>query len=164
MTNRNRNRDRGIACFGGVLVVALSGGCQYSFNAAKDPYADRAPISTATTEGAWALGSEVRTDHRSMAAVETRSEPALVTHHPLLFEDAAHDLDCYDDGQFAWTLQDYGAGLLSLGRFAVNLAAAPISLIDTSPWVLMESDGHNHGATGRRVLCHCFDAVRAGGK
>lgn len=159
MTNLNRARWIARAC--ALLVSSLSAGCQYSFQAAKDPYADRGPISTATTEGAAALGSSVRTDHRHMAEVETRSAPALVTHHPLLFEDAANDLDCYDDGKFAWTLQDYGAGFLSLGRFVTNLAAAPISLIDTHPWVLMESDGYNDGATGRRVLWHRFDAVRA---
>lgn len=157
----NLTRARWIACLGGVLITALGGGCQYSFQAAKDPYADRRPISTATTEGAAALGSSIRADHREMAEVETRSAAALVTHHPLLFEDAADDLDCYDDGKFAWTLQDYGAGFLSLGRFAANLVAAPISLIDTNPWVLMESDGYNDGATGRRVLWHRFDAVRA---
>jgi hypothetical protein len=79
-----------------------------------------------------------------------------VTHGPLFFEDGFEDQGS-EDGQFAWTGEDYLQMFYWRGRFLVNALCFPVSAVVTPPWVVMASDGE----PSRRIAGLNHDAARS---
>ena len=63
-----------------------------------------------------------------------------VTHWPLFFQDPFEDKGS-EDGQFAWTWEDYFAIPWCYGRWWANTALVPVSFAVPNPFAVMASDG-----------------------
>jgi hypothetical protein len=115
------------------------------------------PVSatTASAEGVRAANLTPTMRVREHAPKEIRSFDGSVTHGPLFFEDPFEE-NGSDDGQFAWTGEDYLQWWYWRGRFLVNAILSPWSVVDTPPWTVMVSDGE----PSRRVIGHLHDADR----
>ncbi|MFH1109258.1 MAG: hypothetical protein V1790_08700 [Planctomycetota bacterium] len=140
-----------VAVFGAVV-----GGCQLMVNPFHDELAGPQQMTTPSVEGARAATAAPSLRQRGYAPVEIHAENGAVTHGPLYFEDPFEDKGS-EDGQFAWTGEDYLQAAYWRGRFLVNTLLFPISAIVTPPWTVMESDGH----LSRQALGMDHDAQRA---
>jgi hypothetical protein len=106
-----------------------------------DELAGPQAMTTPSVEGARAATTAPSLRQRGYAPVEIHAETGAVTHGPLYFEDPYEEKGS-EDGQFAWTGEDYFQTAYGRGRFLVNVLLFPISAIVTPPWTVMESDGH----------------------
>jgi len=139
-----------------VVFAALAGGCQLMVNPFKDELAGPQSTTTASVDGVRAANAAPAVRQRGYAPVEIHAENGAVTHGPLYFEDPFEDKGS-EDGQFAWSGEDYLQAAYWRGRFLVNTLLFPISAIVTPPWTVMESDGH----LSRQALAMDHDAQRA---
>lgn len=134
-----------------ALAAGLAAGCAHVNDPFKDSslYID-AEMNTASAEG-YRAAPEFRTVVlRESPHNEVRYENGTVTHWPLWFEDPFEDkgngvTDESDrdapDNEFAWNGADYLHILYGPGRFILNAAAWPVSVVVRHPGMLMESDG-----------------------
>ncbi len=168
-SNIEMNRDRvsratrrvPLAACPPVLVFLVSTipltGCQLKVDPFKDELAGRQEITTASVEGArTAQTAPAMPRARGYAPFELHAEPEGVTHGPLYFEDPFEDKGS-EDGQFAWTGEDYLQLFYWRARYLLNGIFLPVSLVVTPPWTVMESDGH----LSRQALGYDHDAERA---
>jgi hypothetical protein len=141
-----------------VLALLLEAGLS-GCNEMMDPWSDDLPsagdVTTASVEGARA--AKVEPSQRAREAQRSRVEPqdGTVTHWPLWWEDPFVDKGS-QDGQFAWTAEDYFAIPYGLGRNLLNTMAWPVSAAVEPPFTLMGSDGK----LSRQALGYDHDAER----
>ncbi len=124
-----------------VTIALGSMGCQHTI----DPFTDDLPatseITTTSVEGARAAPQQGRTvPRREFAQTHVEPQGGTVDHWPLWWEDPFEDKGS-QDGQFAWTEEDYLAIAYGPGRFLLNTMAFPISAWMTKPGTVMCSDG-----------------------
>lgn len=148
-------RLRGVIILVSVLGVG-AGGCHSAANPFHDELVSAGEITTASAEGARAAHAERRIQRRSLGPVEVRPADGAVIHGPLFFEDPFEDKGS-EDGQFAWTGEDYWDLAYGPARFLLNAVLAPVSALVTSPRVAMTSDGR----LSRQLLGMDHDAARA---
>lgn len=122
------------------LAGLFFSGCSQFNNPFRDELRHQAEVTTPSVEGIRAMEATKATPHREYAPSYMVSHDAPVLHAPLLFESKYEEL-INDDGQFAWTLEDYWDFAYWRGRFLVNLVAVPVSMIVTPPCSIQESDG-----------------------
>jgi hypothetical protein len=124
-----------------------------------DPWRDDLPraeeVRTASVAGVQ-MGAEP-VPQPSLDLKPTRLEPedGTVSHWPLYWEDPFVDKGS-EDGQQAWTWEDYFAMPYGLGRNLLNTMGFPISVVVTPPWTVMGSDGE----LSRQALGYDHDATR----
>jgi len=149
------NRRTVLVAVGGLL---LSAGCQHI----KDPFVDDVPpvseVTTTSVQGARAAASHPTVPRREFAAVHVEPQDGTVDHWPLWWEDPFEDKGS-QDGQFAWTWEDYFYLAYGPGRFLLNTMAFPISAVVTMPGTVMCSDGR----LSRQALGYDHDAVPCAG-
>lgn len=142
-----QSRFAGMILVGVVAGSILTGvtGCAKCLRV--NPFVDElacAPkVTTPSVETARSIQT-TRTEHkRDWDQVVLHSADGAVKHAPLYFEDPFEDQGS-QDGKFAWTGEDYFQLFYWRGRYLANLIALPVSLVDTPPWMVMESDGYIH--------------------
>ena len=142
---------------GAVLVIA-AGGCTELIL----PWADDLPrtrdVTTASVEGVRAANVAPAERTRQMDRAPVCVEDGTVVHWPLWWEDPFVDKGS-EDGQFAWTREDYLAMPYGLGRFLLNTMAWPVSAAVTPAHTVMGSDG----VLSRQALGYDHDAERRPG-
>ena len=127
----------GLASVLGVVV-----GCS-KFRDANPFVDDSTPggaISTASADGIYAAHKAPIKRERAWDQASASYENEDVTHWPLWWEDPFEDKGS-EDGQFAWTYEDFLAMPYGLGRFLLNTMAWPVSAGVTHPGTVMASDG-----------------------
>jgi len=123
-----------------ALVVSLAPGCSMMSNPFRDDLVNSPPVTTPSADGVrTATVSRVAPQRRFQSAIATPMECA-VTHAPLYFEDPSEVIGS-DDGNFAWTGEDYWSFLAWRGRFLLNLVLFPVNFAETPIWTTMTSDG-----------------------
>ena len=137
------------------LMLLGSTGCSLRVNPFVDELAGQGPVVTPSMEGARAAEATPSSHRRAQERIVVRTPDGTVTHGPLYFEDGFADGGS-DDGQFAWTAEDYGQLFYWRARFLLNTAFFPLSVLCTPPCTEMESDGE----PSRRVWGFEHDAVR----
>ena len=125
----------------GICVYAAAlAGCQHAIN----PFVDDLPavdeVTTASVEGARSAPRQPSAPRRDFEVVGVHAQDGTVDHWALWWEDPFEDKGS-QDGQFAWTLEDYFAIGYGPGRFILNTMAFPISAYVTKPGTVMCSDG-----------------------
>ena len=130
----------------GLLAVGTAiavGGCQEP--PWVDPWQDDAlpprTWSTPSAEGVLSAEHPPAIRHRETEPSEAPSVAGEVPHFPLWWEDPFEDKGSTDNGQFAWTREDYIALAYCPGRFLLNTMAFPVSAWMTKPGTVMCSDG-----------------------
>ncbi len=96
--------------------------------------------TTPSEQGILAAGHPPVIRHRDTPCAQAPLVSGEVPHWPLWWEDPFEDKGD-QDGQFAWTWQDYFAMPYSYARFHLNTLAFPVSAIVTPPGTPMVSDG-----------------------
>ena len=126
------------------MGLALLAGCGPMVNPFRDEYANRPPVTTPSVEAVMSV--KVAPDVQDRQGVEKHrsAEDGSVTHGPLYFEDPTEERGS-EDGQFAWTGEDYLWIASWRGRFIANLIALPVSAVVNPPWQVMVSDGQLSG-------------------
>jgi hypothetical protein len=114
-----------------------------------------AQATTASVEGARAVDRAAVIRQRDFGPMEHDADSGTVTHGPLYFEDPFED-NGSEDGQFAWTGEDYLWIFYWRARFLLNGIALPVSALVTPPWTVMASDG----VLSRQALGYDHDAER----
>ncbi len=160
-TARNNGKGEPRVSARAVLVLAagtwlLLPGCQLMVRPFHDEFVVH-PVSstTASVDGIRAADTHPVIRERGHAQTLRRSEDGTVTHGPLYFEDPYEGTGS-DDGQFAWTGEDYFQIPYWRARFLLNAIAFPVSAVVTPPWTVMESDGR----LSRRAWGEDHDAQR----
>lgn len=129
-------------------LMCVSPGCHMVVNPFHDEMASVAAVTTASSRGVREAGVSPR---EIKPLGEVKAVPAVdgtVTHGPLYFEGPLEDKGS-EDGKFAWTSEDFVHPVWWRGRFLVNVALFPISVLVTPPWAVMASDGElSHRALG----------------
>jgi len=124
-----------------------------------DPWSDDLPgandVSTASVEGARAAKVEPSQRVRESQRSRIEAQDGTVTHWPLWWEDPFVDKGS-QDGQFAWTWEDYLAMPYGLGRNILNTMGWPVSAAVEPPFTVMGSDGK----LSRQALGYDHDAER----
>jgi hypothetical protein len=120
-----------------------------------DPFANEPPITTASVEG-------VRQSGATAHLLEPMGEPKFVsamdgtvTHRPLYFEDG-REVTGSNDGQIAWTGEDYAYIVTGPLRYLVNFFTVPAEMVVYPPWHVMASDG----VADREILWWRVDSRR----
>ncbi len=147
-----------LAC--GLLAgaVCLAGGCRLQVSPFSDEFASTRGVTTASVEGARAadaVPTELRRLRRGQTPISIRATDGSVTHGPLYFEDP-FVAGGSEDGEFAWTAEDYLYWIVGKAGFLTNGVLLPISVAVSPPGVVMVSDGR----LGRRALGRQLDAAR----
>lgn len=152
-----RELRRSALGFGPVLTLLL-GGCSLMVDPYHDEYVTHpTDTGTASVNEARAAAITPALRDRGHAPTERSAESGTVTHGPLYFEDPFEDKGS-EDGQFAWTGEDYLQMFYWRARFLLNGIALPVSAVVTPPWTVMASDGE----LSRQALGYDHDAERAG--
>lgn len=125
----------------GLLLIS---GCSMMASPFRDEYAHLPPVSTPSVDSA--LAADVPPSQQERIGEEkTRSAAdGNVVHLPLYFEDPFEDSGS-EDGQFAWTGEDYVWIAYARLRFMANVFAFPVSAVVNPPWQEMVSDGRLSG-------------------
>jgi hypothetical protein len=126
------------------LGLAVLCGCSQLVNPFQDEYAQRPPVTTPSVEAV--LAADVSPSVQEVNGVEKHrcAVDGSVAHVPLYFEDPTEESGS-EDGQFAWTGEDYLWIAYWRARFMVNLFAMPVSAVVNPPWQTMVSDGQRSG-------------------
>ena len=142
-----------------VVLALLLGAGLSGCNEIVDPWFDDLPgandVSTASVEGARAAKVEPSQRVRESQRSRIEAQDGTVTHWPLWWEDPFVDKGS-QDGQFAWTGEDYLAIPYGLGRSLLNTMAWPVSAAVEPPFTVMGSDGKR----SRQALGYDHDAER----
>ncbi|MCA9252362.1 MAG: hypothetical protein KDA54_14655 [Phycisphaerales bacterium] len=136
-----------------VLFSVVACGCSEYINPWTDETVSHEYVTTASVEGARLASAPVDPAVRSFQPKLISPQDGTVGHFPLGWEDPFEDRGS-DDGQFAWTAEDYFAMPYGHGRFILNTIAIPASVIVQPPVPLMGSDG----ITSRQCLGLDHDA------
>lgn len=143
-------RIRLLACLTFSMWVS---GCSGTLN----PFVDDS-VRVADTPSARKLReAQVESAQRSRGWPESRlaGVSGEVVHWPTWQEDPFEDKGS-DDGQFAWTAEDYLAHPYSFVRWLLNTFMLPVSMAVTPPGTPMVSDGE----LSRQALGSDHDAAR----
>ena len=139
-----------------TITAALpAAGCQLVVDPFTDELASQRMVTTASADGARAAQATPTILRRPYEPTTVSAEDGSVTHGPLYFEDGFENL-CSDDGEFAWTAEDYLHLSYWHGRFILHGLLFPVSAAITPPWIVMESDGR----LGARTFGFQYDARR----
>jgi hypothetical protein len=142
-----------LALLMGVCLATVFG-CAHTINPFVD---DTASLQDATNASERSVREADRAPvirRREWEQSDTVYASGAVIHWPLWFEDPFEDKGS-EDGQFAWTAEDYIAWPYSFGRFLLNTMAWPVSAVVTPPGTPMVSDGR----LSRQVLGMDHDAI-----
>ena len=125
-------------------ALALVCGCSMAGDPFRDEYVNSPPITTPSVEAVQA--AQVAPSAQASHGVEKVrcAADGRVVHAPLYFEDPMEEGGS-EDGQFAWTGEDYWWMVYWRGRFLANLIAFPVSAVVNPPWQEMVSDGYRSG-------------------
>jgi hypothetical protein len=123
-----------------AATIISTCGCHEYLNPWKDTTVGPDQVTTASVKAARAHVGEPRTVQRSNDPIPLHAQDGTVPHFPLWWEDPFEDRGS-EDGQFAWTGEDYLAMPYGLGRMILNTIAIPVSLVVQPPVPLMGSDG-----------------------
>ena len=123
-----------------VAAAACVSGCSLKVDPYTDELSQRPPITSPSWQAARAAATDHTTVQRSSAPVLVRAADGSVTHSPLYFEDKAETTGS-DDGQFAWTGEEYLYILVGPARFVVNLLTLPLHAVMTPPGTVMTGNG-----------------------
>ena len=132
------------SCVFVMLIGAClaAGGCQHMINPFVDDLPAVSEVTTASAAGARsAPRSDLQVPRRSFAETYVDAQSGTVDHWPLWWEDPFEDKGSTDNGQFAWTREDYIALAYCPARFLLNTIAFPVSAWMTKPGTIMCSDG-----------------------
>ncbi|GJM25629.1 MAG: hypothetical protein DHS20C16_20440 [Phycisphaerae bacterium] len=135
-----------------LLTIAVCG-CSEYVNPWTDEMISHEYVTTASVEGVRMASAPTEPVSRSFQQTLVSPQDGTVGHFPLGWEDPFEDRGS-DDGQFAWTAEDYFAMPYGYGRFIVNTIGIPASVIVQAPVPLMGSDG----ITSRQFLGLDHDA------
>ncbi|MFQ5489188.1 MAG: hypothetical protein ACE5GE_00590 [Phycisphaerae bacterium] len=109
-----------------------------------NPFQDDLPytseVTTASVEGARLAPTLPSLQARHFEPMTLEAQSGTVAHWPLWWEDPFEDKGS-DDGQFAFTWEDYFCYLYCPGRNLVNTMFFPLSPLLTPPWTTVCSDG-----------------------
>ncbi len=141
-----------------VAFVGLGAGCNRQLMVC--PFCDELVLhpvatTTASVDGVHAANLTPTMRVREHTAKEIRPFDGSVTHGPLYFEDPFEE-NGSNDGQFAWTGEDYLQWWYWRGRFIFNAVIFPLSAVETPPWTVMVSDGK----PSRKLFGSMHDADR----
>ncbi|HNQ23659.1 MAG TPA: hypothetical protein PKK06_11250 [Phycisphaerae bacterium] len=138
-----------------VLAAVWVPGCHLRASPFMDIGTEGSQITTPSAEAARASGpGQPSALTRAHEPIVVATEGVAVTHAPLYFETSSEVREVSDD-RVVWIARDYMLMLGGPARFLVNLAALPVSLVDTPFWWEMASDGQ----MGRRTFGLPYDAV-----
>ena len=129
------------------------GGCHEYINPWSDETIGPELVTTASVEGALAQEAQPSDRAREAEPALTSPQDGTVGHFPLWWEDPFEDRGS-DDGQFAWTWEDYVGMPYGLARFILNTMGVWASAAVQPPVPLMGSDG----VTSRQALGYDHDA------
>lgn len=138
--------------------VVFAGGCSELVNPFLDELPATSEVSTASVVGVRQASAPAAMRKRDFETVYAASQDGTVSHWPLWWEDPFVDKGS-EDGQFAWTWEDYVAFPYGLGRSLVNTMGWPVSVAMTPPFTVMGSDG----VLSRQALGYDHDATRLPG-
>lgn len=139
-SRRTARRERGRLFAAVLAAAALTGGCHLVENPFVDETIPAEAISTPSADGFAGHAPEPQPRQRTWPAYETSVHTGATNHWPLWFEDSLEDRGS-ENGQFAWTWEDFVGIGWSYGRYLLNLMAFPGSAVVTPPWTVMSSDG-----------------------
>jgi hypothetical protein len=128
----------GAAVVSGCLMLAASG-CQHVIKVFGEGTASGSVVTTASVEAVRAAQVAPHTPHRRYAAMEMDLPAPALTYGPLYFEDP-YEAVGDEDGPYAWRVEDGCYWFYGPGRFIVNAAFFPISVVVEPPWHL-RTDG-----------------------
>ena len=147
----------------GLLVAGLSLGCTYVPNQFKeDGPSTRMTWNSPSAEDVLARHAANEVTHRDWQAMEVSTQDGSVYHPPVYFEDPFVDKG---DGRTDETnphnvyrggWEDYVALAYVPSRFTSNWILFPVSMVVTTPWTVMVSDGE----LSRQLLGYDHDAAR----
>lgn len=109
---------------------------------------------TPSAEGVRASGAVAAVRERGWETASAPLEPMTVPHWPLWWEDPFEDKGS-DDGQYAWTYEDFVAMPYCFFRYVLDTVAFPASAIVTLPGTPMVSDGY----LSKQALGYDHDAI-----
>ena len=145
MTNPTgiRHRTGLISCL--VAASASLGGCHLAVDPYRDDLAHQPAVTTASVEGV--RSAQGAPSERQCAYEQTTVSAAdgSVIHGPLLFEDP-FVVAGSEDGQYAWTAEEYFYWLYGSAHYLLSASLSPVSLIDTPVWQPYASDGRRSGS------------------
>ena len=132
-------RPAGLIPFLAAYSIVL-GGCHMAVDPYRDDLAHQPPPTTASVDGVRSAEGTPSTrqcayDQKTIAAAD-----GSVIHGPLLYEDP-FVVAGSEDGQYAWTGEDYLYWLYGSGHYLLCTTLVPVSLIDTPVWQPYASDG-----------------------
>jgi hypothetical protein len=133
---------------------ALLAGCNQLINPWVDDLPATGDITTASVVAARSAQATPTPPLRQPEPMITSAQDGTVSHWPLWWEDPFEDKGS-EDGQFAWTWEDYFAFPYGFGRFLLNTMAFPVSATVTPVWTVMGSDG----VLSRQALGYDHDAA-----
>lgn len=160
--------DFSLAASGRLLLAAITTGMLLSAGCItpspfRDPFVGESPATTASTDGIREANVEERIPEPNGVPKAVILDDGTVTHRPLYFEDP-REYAGSEDGQIAWTNEDFIYLFTGPARFLGNLFTAPAEMVFYPPWDVMASDGMAH----RKVLwwwvdseCYDPDQLRA---
>jgi len=139
-----------------AMVGAVAGCSSYAINPFADEAVPREDMMSPSERAARVPRENQPVNLRKREYPETEVVPVsgAVVHWPLWWEDPFEDKGS-DDGQFAWTAEDYLAMPYSFARFILNTTAWPASAVVTPPGTPMISDGK----LSRQILGYDHDAI-----
>ena len=149
---RTMHKAAGWTALAGIVLPL--GACHEYIDPWTDKTAGPEMVTTASVEGTLAQQAAPSSrQHRGTEATLISPQDGTVGHYPLRWEDPFEDRGS-DDGQYAWTWEDYVAMPYGLARFILNTACLPASVVVQPPVPLMSSDG----VISRQALGHDHDA------
>lgn len=137
------------------LISPCTLGCHMIHNPWMDPPPAALSMTTPSVDGvraAEAVPVLVRRPHSEKVIC---AQEGMVIHGALYFEDPFESQGS-ENGQTAWTGEDYAYLAYGPVRYLVNGAFFPVSAVVHPPWAAMASDGHL-GCRGREAR---YDARR----
>ncbi len=141
---------------GGLGCLLTLFGCQLAVNPFADEFHNQPRVTTPSVDGVLAAGKSAPQMTRPLTPAERCPQDGTVPHTPLYFEDP-YEENGSEDGQFAWTSEDYWHIFYWRGRFLVNALLFPVKAVITPPGSVMASDGQ----LGRRAFGELHDAQKA---
>lgn len=141
-----------------AAICLASAGCAELINPFVDDLPSTDEITTASVVAARSVPATPTEPVRQPQPLVASAQDGTVAHWPLWWEDPFEDKGS-EDGQFAWTYEDYVAFPYGLGRFLVNMMGFPVSATVTPVWTVMGSDGR----LSRQALGYDHDATRLPG-
>ncbi len=136
------------------VVIAIVG-CEHAINPFVADAASDDEMITTSERKVRQQSATPTIRRREWQQAKTSYPSGQVIHWPLWWEDPFEDKGS-EDGQFAWTEEDYIAIPYSVGRLMLNTIGWPVSAVVTPPGTPMVSDGR----PSRQALGSDHDAIR----